>query len=146
MDWADGCQVPVLSRRLRRWRIAIIADAARIDASSSSLLVDGGGSSPVDALRGWSWLHSGLARPSLRKGRGTAISKRPPEEEGGCELDVRGRGRPLETVVGDEDAACDIVGGRGCIWRGWGFRLFILMEPKQINGADDHALSEQRLW
>ena len=27
-----------------------------------------------------------------------------------CELDVMGRGRPLETIVGDEDAAFDIGG------------------------------------
>ena len=104
IDWADGWVLP--SRRLHRCRIAIIAVAARIDASSSPLLVGGSRGSPVNALlRGWHWL-SGLARPSLRKGRGTAPATRPSEEEGGgYELDEVVRGWPIETVVGD-----DIVG------------------------------------
>ena len=114
IDWAEGCHVPVvlLSWRLRRCRIAIIAVAARIDASySSSPLLVGGSGSPVNALRIWPWVHSGLARPSLRKGRGAAIAKRPSEEEGGYELDEKVRGWPIETVVGDEYAVFDDIVG-----------------------------------
>ena len=130
-DWADGCKVPaVLSRRLLRCRIAIITDTARIDALPSSFSTDGG-SSPVDALRGWSWLHSGLAWPSLRKGRGTATAKRPPEEEGGCELGERGICRSLKTVVGDEDAAFDIVGGRG----GVPIFVFCIIGVRSVKGG-----------
>ena len=120
IDWADGCQAPVFCWRLCRCRIAIMAVAARIDASSSSLSVDEG----AVALLSRPWLHSGFGRPSLRKGRGTATEKRP--SGGGYELDERGSDRPLETEVGDddEDAAFDgICGGK---WSGcWGFRLSI---------------------